>query len=81
MPPYEFQDLVSDLLKALGYHVAGCRRPERMEIMPEQSVIVWDLETIPDLAAAARMLDLSNAAEASILATLHSEALEWTRCR
>jgi hypothetical protein len=32
--------------------------------MPEQSVIVWDLETIPDLAAAARMLDLPNATEA-----------------
>ena len=30
-------------------------------LMPEQSVIVWDLETIPDLAAAARMLDLENA--------------------
>jgi 3'-5' exonuclease len=34
--------------------------------MPEQSVIVWDLETIPDLAAAARMLDLGNATEAEI---------------
>jgi 3'-5' exonuclease len=26
--------------------------------MPEQTVIVWDLETVPDIAAAARMLDL-----------------------
>jgi 3'-5' exonuclease len=26
--------------------------------MPDQSGIVWDLETVPDLAAAARMLDL-----------------------
>jgi predicted PolB exonuclease-like 3'-5' exonuclease len=34
--------------------------------MPEQSVIVWDLETIPDLAAAARMLDMGNATEAEI---------------
>src|SRR6516165_8130119 len=34
--------------------------------MPEQSVIVWDLETIPDLAAAARMLDMVNAAEADV---------------
>jgi hypothetical protein len=25
--------------------------------MPEQSIIVWDLETIPDLEAAPRMLD------------------------
>jgi hypothetical protein len=32
--------------------------------MPEQSIIVWDLESIPDLPAAARMLDMSNAAEA-----------------
>ena len=35
-------------------------------MMGEQSVIVWDLETIPDLAAAARMLDLGNATEAEI---------------
>ena len=28
--------------------------------MPEQTVIVCDLETVPDLAAAARMLDLSD---------------------
>ena len=34
--------------------------------MPEQSIIVWDLETIPDLAAAARMLDLPNATEAEV---------------
>jgi 3'-5' exonuclease len=34
--------------------------------MPEQSIIVWDLETIPDLSAAARMLDMSNAAEADV---------------
>jgi 3'-5' exonuclease len=34
--------------------------------MSEQSVIVWDLETVPDLAAAARMLDMGNASEAEI---------------
>ena len=34
--------------------------------MPEQSIIAWDLETIPDLAAAARMLDLGKAAEADV---------------
>jgi predicted PolB exonuclease-like 3'-5' exonuclease len=34
--------------------------------MPEQSVIVWDLETIPDLAAASRMLDLPNATDAEV---------------
>jgi hypothetical protein len=34
--------------------------------MPEQSVIVWDLETIPNLAAAARMLDLGDAADTEI---------------
>jgi 3'-5' exonuclease len=34
--------------------------------MPEQSVIVWDLETVPDLAAAARMLDRPNATDAEV---------------
>ncbi|MGA8699538.1 MAG: hypothetical protein WB689_38085, partial [Xanthobacteraceae bacterium] len=34
--------------------------------MSEQAVIVWDLETVPDLAAAARMLDLSDASEAKV---------------
>jgi hypothetical protein len=45
--------------------------------MPEQSVIVWDLETVPDLAAAARMLDLGNASDAEIrqaLGTTFSQA-------
>jgi hypothetical protein len=27
---------------------------------------VWDLETVPDLAAAARMLDMGNASEAEV---------------
>src|ERR1700746_730405 len=34
--------------------------------MSEQSVIVWDLETVPDLAAAARMLDMGNASDAEV---------------
>jgi 3'-5' exonuclease len=34
--------------------------------MAEQSIIVWDLETVPDLAAAARMLDLGDASEADV---------------
>ena len=34
--------------------------------MPEQTVIAWDLETIPDLPAAARMLDLGLATEADV---------------
>jgi predicted PolB exonuclease-like 3'-5' exonuclease len=34
--------------------------------MPEHSVIVWDLETIPDLAAAARMLDMTGKAETEV---------------
>ena len=34
--------------------------------MPEQSIIAWDPETVPDLAAAARMLDLCNAADADV---------------
>jgi hypothetical protein len=34
--------------------------------MSEQSVIVWDLETVPDLAAAARMLDMGNAFETEV---------------
>jgi predicted PolB exonuclease-like 3'-5' exonuclease len=38
--------------------------------MPDQSVIVWDLETVPDLAAAARMLDLPNATNADVRETI-----------
>jgi predicted PolB exonuclease-like 3'-5' exonuclease len=34
--------------------------------MTEQTVVVWDLETVPDLAAAARMLDLGAAPEAEV---------------
>jgi predicted PolB exonuclease-like 3'-5' exonuclease len=40
--------------------------------MPEQSIIVWDLETVPDLAAAARMLDLGEAPEADVRQALGS---------
>jgi hypothetical protein len=37
-----------------------------IEPMPEQTVIEWDLETIPDLAAAARMLNLGMATETEV---------------
>jgi predicted PolB exonuclease-like 3'-5' exonuclease len=40
--------------------------------MAEQSVIVWDLETVPDLAAAARMLDLGDAPESKVREALGS---------
>jgi hypothetical protein len=40
--------------------------------MSEQSVIVWDLETVPDLAAAAMMLDLGNAPAAEVREALGS---------
>jgi predicted PolB exonuclease-like 3'-5' exonuclease len=40
--------------------------------MTEQTVVVWDLETIPDLAAAARMLDLGAAPEAKVREALGS---------
>jgi 3'-5' exonuclease len=41
-------------------------------LMSEQSIIVWDLETVPDLAAAARMLDMGNAPEADVRQALRS---------
>jgi hypothetical protein len=34
--------------------------------VPEQTIIAWDLETIPDLAAAARMLGLGLATEPEV---------------
>ncbi len=34
--------------------------------MLEQSVVVWDLETVPDLAAAARMLDMTGTPETEV---------------
>ena len=34
--------------------------------MPEQTVIAWYLETIPDLPTAARMLDLGGATETEV---------------
>ena len=34
--------------------------------MSEDLVIVWDLETVSDLAAAARLLDLGDATEAQV---------------
>src|SRR5215471_11265167 len=41
--------------------------------MPELSIIVWDLETVPDLAAAARLLDLPGAPEAEVREALGSD--------
>ena len=40
--------------------------------MSEHSVIVWDLETVPDLAAAARLFDMGDAAEAEVREALGS---------
>ncbi len=40
--------------------------------MPEQTVIVWDLETVPDIQAAARMLDVGGAPEADVRESLGS---------
>ena len=34
--------------------------------MSEPSVIVWDLETVPDLAAAARLFDMGDASDAEV---------------
>jgi predicted PolB exonuclease-like 3'-5' exonuclease len=34
--------------------------------MSEHSVIVWDLETVPDLAAAARLFDMGDASDAEV---------------
>jgi predicted PolB exonuclease-like 3'-5' exonuclease len=48
-----------------------CNR--RPLVIPEQSIIVWDLETVPDLAAAARMLDLGDAPEADVRDALGSD--------
>ncbi len=38
--------------------------------MPEKSVIVWDLETVPDLKAAARMLGMADAPDEDVRAAL-----------
>jgi hypothetical protein len=40
--------------------------------MPEEFVIVWDLETVPDLAAAARLFGLPNGSEAEVREALGS---------
>ena len=44
-----------------NHWMTGCAR-----VVPEQSVTVWDLETVPDLSAAARMLDLGDAPAAEV---------------
>jgi hypothetical protein len=38
--------------------------------MLEQTVIVWDLEAVPDIGAAARMLDMTVAADAEVRVAL-----------
>jgi predicted PolB exonuclease-like 3'-5' exonuclease len=40
--------------------------------MSEHSVIVWDLETVPDLAAARRLFDLGDASDAEVREALGS---------
>ena len=40
--------------------------------MSEHSVIVWDLETVPDLAAARRLFDLGDAGDAEVREALGS---------
>ena len=40
--------------------------------MSEHSVIVWDLQTVPDLAAAARLFDMEGAAEVEVREALGS---------
>src|SRR5262249_24081540 len=47
-------------------------RPQLLRTMPEQSVIVWDLETIPDLTAARRLFDLGDASDAEVREALGS---------
>src|SRR6516164_373122 len=47
-------------------------RPQLLRTMPEQSVIVWDLETVPDLAAARRLFDLEDASDAEVREALGS---------
>jgi hypothetical protein len=43
-----------------------------LEIMSEHSIIVWDLETVPDLAAAARLFDMGGASDAEVREALGS---------
>jgi predicted PolB exonuclease-like 3'-5' exonuclease len=53
-------------------HLKEWNAIKKPRTMPEQSIIVWDLETVPDLAAAARMLDLGEAPEADVRQALGS---------
>ncbi len=41
-------------------------------VIPEQHVIIWDLETVPDLQAAARMLSVEGAPNEQVRAALGS---------
>ena len=51
--------------------------------MPEQSVIVWDLETVLDLSTATLMLDLGDACSAALfsreIAFLVMRVLMWIK--
>jgi predicted PolB exonuclease-like 3'-5' exonuclease len=38
--------------------------------LSDKSVIVWDLETVPDLVAAARLFDMEGASDAEVRETL-----------
>jgi hypothetical protein len=49
-----------------------------VHLMPEQNIIVWDLETVPDLQAAARMLSMVGAPDEEIRAALGSAPPELT---
>ena len=40
--------------------------------MPHQTIIVWDLETAPHLAAPVKMLDMGDAGEADVRQALGS---------
>jgi hypothetical protein len=44
--------------------------------MPEQSVIVWDLETVLDLSTATRMLDLGDAKSSVTICELSTVILK-----
>ena len=46
-------------------------RPREL-LVSEHSVIVWDLETVPDLAAARRLFDLGDAGDAEVRQALGS---------
>jgi 3'-5' exonuclease len=48
--------------------------------MSEQSIIVWDLETVPDFAAAARLFDMEGASEAEVRSGFPKHPLHKIAC-